>query len=517
MLHFQSPLVWFSLLALLIPLAIHLLSRKPGKTIKLGSIRFLENSNRHRLQGFKLSELPLLLMRLALLAMLALLLAQPRWLTAEGESEQRQHGWILVAPEVLPIVRDTRLATDLDSLAAAGHERRLFASGFPPLELDTSPATSAEDGNYWSLLREVETRLPVDAPVWIFSSSRLAAFRGERPARRKNLHWRTVFFSSSNSWIHEVRAKGSDSLLMVLGYSEAQRTHFSRHALPISRQPKIIANEKMPDLEILPKLGGRALTLRLLEEDANLQDNHFSIELSNNSPGVKIFYDDERRHDAEYVRSAVEAAAEFAGLSIHSSSEKIRADTRFDEPSAVIFWLSGEPAPSPIMESVDEGLILIKDAATQEYQPLESAIAAEGLAEPFRLWRRAAAHQRGIALWKDGFGVPLLECELKGEGRYYRFHSRFHPQWNELVLRREFPEWVLSILNRAEVFDNADSKIHRTSDQRRLVVSQFQPALMDSIITSRAQPAATSLHLPFWLAVTALFALERWVAEKKAS
>jgi hypothetical protein len=517
MLHFQSPLALFSLLALLIPLAIHLLSRKPGKAIKVGSLRFLENSNRHRLQGVKLSELPLLLMRLALLAMLALLLAQPRWLTAENGSEKRQRGWILLAPELLPMHHDTRLVTGIDSLAAAGHELRLFAHGFPIFDLGAAPAEVAEPENYWSLFREAETLLPAGAPLWIFSSDRLAAFHGERPTWRKNLPWRIVSFDQPNYWFHEAHTKGNDSLFIVLGHSDARRTHFSRHALPIPKQPKIIASEKMPDLEIIPKPSSRVLALRLLEEDANLQDNRLTIALSQYSQAVRIFNDGERQHDADYVRSAVEAAAEFASLSLSISSEKIRGDSRFDEQAAMIFWLSEKPVPSPIIESVDEGLILIRDAATQEYQAVESAIEAGGFAEPSRLWRRVAANQTGIALWKDSFGVPLLECELRGEGRYYRFHSRFHPQWNELVLSREFPEWLLSILDRSETIGSTDSKIDRASDRRRLGASQIQPTLIDSIIVSHAPYASTNLHFPFWIVVTALFALERWMAEKRTA
>ncbi|NBP69377.1 MAG: hypothetical protein EBU52_11590, partial [Cytophagia bacterium] len=44
MITFSNPAMLWSLLGISIPIAIHLLSRKEGKVIPLGSIRYLEES-----------------------------------------------------------------------------------------------------------------------------------------------------------------------------------------------------------------------------------------------------------------------------------------------------------------------------------------------------------------------------------------------------------------------------------------------------------------------------------------
>ena len=46
----------------------------------------------------------------------------------------------------------------------------------------------------------------------------------------------------------------------------------------------------------------------------------------------------------------------------------------------------------------------------------------------------------GAPLWTDGSGRPLLTMTREGLGLHYRFRSRFHPGWSELVLRGAFPE-----------------------------------------------------------------------------
>jgi hypothetical protein len=130
MLRFLSPFWLISLLAVAVPVAIHVLSRKAGKKIKVGSIRFLEASASHRLKSLKLSEIPLLLLRAALVAILALLLAQPYWQEKPKLGEANPRGWVLVAPELLSNLPRSHQHL-IDSLVAAGNELHLLAPEFP--------------------------------------------------------------------------------------------------------------------------------------------------------------------------------------------------------------------------------------------------------------------------------------------------------------------------------------------------------------------------------------------------
>lgn len=190
MIQFLSPLGLLSLLALAVPIFIHLLSRKPGKIIKVGSLQFLSPSASARFQSLKPSEPFLLLVRMAIIASLALLLAQPVWVNKISAPDSAAKGWILIAPPLLPASPPAGIFSRLDSLAAAGHELRVLAPGFPAVSAGDSPPETAGP-NYWSLLREADHLLPGQMPVWVFATDRSSAFQGERPALSREFHWQT--------------------------------------------------------------------------------------------------------------------------------------------------------------------------------------------------------------------------------------------------------------------------------------------------------------------------------------
>ena len=203
MIQFLSPFWLFSLFALALPILIHLLNRRQGRTIKVGSIRFLQESHSHRFKSLKLTDPILLALRGALLASLAIFLAQPYWIATKPNSVERAQKWVLISPELLRNDHDPIVYQSIDSLVSEGYELRLFATGFPRVGLEDSVATASGTGNYWSLLREVNTMLPSDSKLLVFAPNRLAAFRGQRPSLHTEVEWRPVGRFGGNQWIEE--------------------------------------------------------------------------------------------------------------------------------------------------------------------------------------------------------------------------------------------------------------------------------------------------------------------------
>ena len=94
MLQLLSPAGLWALASLALPLAIHLW-RPPPQTVRLGSLRFLDNLPHRRLRNLRWRERALLAVRLALLTALALLLAGPHWRQRVFAGPQ---SWVLLDP-----------------------------------------------------------------------------------------------------------------------------------------------------------------------------------------------------------------------------------------------------------------------------------------------------------------------------------------------------------------------------------------------------------------------------------
>jgi len=161
--------------ALLLPLLLHLSRRADHRTTPFAALRWLEVRQRPR-RHLQLEELALLALRLLLLAMLALLLAQPVRYAASGGSD-----WVVVAPG---IDRDVAWA----GLAAPRAQWHWLAPDFPALELDPPASGQATS----SLLRELDSTLGDDVRLTVLVPARLSGLDGQRPSLRRKVDWRVI-------------------------------------------------------------------------------------------------------------------------------------------------------------------------------------------------------------------------------------------------------------------------------------------------------------------------------------
>lgn len=78
---FLDPLLLVGLLAVTIPLIIHLLDRRKPRRVRFAALEFILRSQRRSSRRFRIRQLLLLLVRTALIAALVLALARPQWLS----------------------------------------------------------------------------------------------------------------------------------------------------------------------------------------------------------------------------------------------------------------------------------------------------------------------------------------------------------------------------------------------------------------------------------------------------
>lgn len=163
-----------ALFALALPVLLHLVRQSEQKRVEFAALRWLSVRARPRRRP-RLDEWLLLLLRLLLLALLALWLAQPVWF---GAADARP--WLLVHPAIDP--------SRAPPASSADEQRRWLAPGFPSLE-QPSPASNTSIG---SLMRELDAALAADATVRVLIPAQFDATDAQRPVLRRKVQWRAV-------------------------------------------------------------------------------------------------------------------------------------------------------------------------------------------------------------------------------------------------------------------------------------------------------------------------------------
>jgi len=205
---FLNPTYLWALLGLLIPLAIHLWSKKEGKTIKIGSIKLLNEEDSKQSSSISLNELLLLVLRLMIIALVVLIIAQPQF---QKETKNTALTYI-VEPS---LVKNDNLALLIDSLKKEAPVL-LLKNKFPKLEDQIVEDSSyLETPNYWQLAKDMET-LKTDSVV-VFTNAFLKGLKGKRPTITKPVDW--IIFDTSQPEKHHLNAilkKDSIQLLSLL-------------------------------------------------------------------------------------------------------------------------------------------------------------------------------------------------------------------------------------------------------------------------------------------------------------
>ena len=171
-----------ALLALAIPLLIHLARREQQQPTVFAALRWLREQPKPR-KRIRFDEWPLLLVRLSLLALLALWLARP---VLQGAPDLAP--WTVVAPGVP--------AEELRRIVEQGEgETRWLVRGYPAL----SQPPPADAQPVASLLRELDAQLPRDARLTVVVPERLSGLDGERLRLSRDVAWRVLPGQSPSS------------------------------------------------------------------------------------------------------------------------------------------------------------------------------------------------------------------------------------------------------------------------------------------------------------------------------
>lgn len=167
------PLGLAALAAWLLPLLIHLARRHPYTPLDFAALRWLRAQVRPR-QRIRFDDWPLLLVRLLLLAALALLLARPALVGPRPVAA----AWTVVAPGL-----DARALHD-GPQARGWH---WLAPGFP----DIAEPMPGRPADLASLLRELDAQLPPGTALTVHVPDPLPGLDGARVQLSRPVQWQT--------------------------------------------------------------------------------------------------------------------------------------------------------------------------------------------------------------------------------------------------------------------------------------------------------------------------------------
>jgi hypothetical protein len=205
---FANPSYLWAFAGLIIPLAIHLLSRKEGKVIRVGSLRHVEESNTSQFKSIRLNEILLLLLRTIMVTMIVFFLSGASCTNPPGANKVK---WLVIEKGI-----------ENDSLKSTEYEIHEFP-----------------EGDYWTVAEQLG-KLPHE--VVVISYSRLEAFNGERIPLPENVRW--ISAEKPSSEFQSVAWQAGDSVFVRNASSSALQTSYST-AIGVPDSIKIIQPKKV--------------------------------------------------------------------------------------------------------------------------------------------------------------------------------------------------------------------------------------------------------------------------------
>ncbi|WP_266203488.1 BatA domain-containing protein [Pontibacter kalidii] len=495
---FLSPIWLFAASAILIPIAIHLWNKRQGKTVKVGSLRWLEASASNRWSSIKLSNFWLLVLRCFVLILLAVALAQPVW-ERQAQKQQGKRA-VVIGEELLYSSALNPLKPTIDSLLQRGYTLHKYTPDLEQIPQEawqqisnrTQDSLVSSKYNYWSLLPVLAAKYksPQDS-VLLLTSDQQQYFAGARPeAVPQHIRWIPVATAASITWLQAATQTTPDSLLLILGHSSREGTKYSRYRTAASAQ-----SINLP--------GNQKLQLQRQQDSlqATISGNISKVKIQTEPLQIAILAGEAQQAEVSYLSAALQAISSYTNLPIQVKADTAQADW--------IFWLRNEPLPQSINQQAKQGLQVWVQQG-QEPQPVKTSFTGAGgtTISVHRVAKHELQQQIG-ELWTAASGEPLLYTKNIGQGRIYTFQSGFAPAWSELGQSAQLPELLLPLLL---------PQPQATYDYRALDEQQLLPAARVQAATASADKT-TRVPLLRWfvLAAFVLFLIERTIASRRSS
>ncbi|MFS4417740.1 BatA domain-containing protein [Maribacter sp. 2307ULW6-5] len=314
---FSKVFYLWGLLGLLVPLIIHLWSKREARTLKVGSIAWLKASPSHRSRSIQLKEWGLLLLRMLLLGTVVMLMAGP----SLRERSSPAPLIYLVSPLLAGQGEWTPVLDSLKERAAV----RLLAKGFPEWEGGVTQKEVRQPPHYLQLVPEMEA-LAADSIV-VFVQGLAKGVKGRLFSTKKKIHWVTMGASEPPTELPLEAWRQEDDVVVRFMQSDAEHTRFFKQRY---------GYQSLADRgDIL----GDTLSLTIM-------DRPYKLFLSQPEPlKVGIYTALGFEDDGRFAKAAFAALGTYLERKIQLL-EVASADTVTSQEMDVLVWLSDGPAPN---------------------------------------------------------------------------------------------------------------------------------------------------------------------------
>jgi hypothetical protein len=488
---FLSPIWFFALAALSVPVFIHLWNIREGKTLKVGSISLISEASKSNRRSFKLLDVLLLIVRCLLLGLLALFLASPIW--QHLKAGEKIKGWLLI-PQGDFTQSYNKFKPRIDSLIRRGYELHFYHPDF--MKVDTAdlrkgklPKAAIDTLNYWSLLNQLSNKAS-NIPVELITPNGSIHFKGSKPNTQLNLNWQTYTVADSVSkWIAVAAFTNTNAIKVTLGSSNPGG---------ISYTNRVLQNEGDGEIALNVENGKPLVALKDSVQPA--------VAVDTSTLRIAI-YTDKYLLDAGYLKAALSAAVGFSGRK--SIIKQYFSPGQIPSGQAWLFWLSDKPVNKSLLRS-RRYVFKYEAGKANDISSWINPVNQFALAIPgkrIELNKIVSATANSEPVWQDGYGRPVLGLE----DNIYHFYTHFNPLWNNLVWSEDFPKLILKLIG------NEPYRVPAQFDKRVLSDAQLQPIRVKAAnVKASADPVEqTDLSGYFWLALIVLLIAERILSHKK--
>lgn len=391
MFRLTAPAWLAGMVALTVPVVLHLWSRRPSRVVRLGSLSGLAGPPGAPALGRRLEEIPLLLLRCGVLALTILGIAGP---TVSRSADSRPAARVvLVLPSALPDSLGVYTHPVADSLRRAGEPLRLAAVGFPALGAGQTPVSAGTGPRLWPLLATLADTLPPGSRITVLGSPSAAELGPVRPAVGTVVEFLDL---GDGMWTVEPGEEGWSSAIPLLADRPGTGS-----ALYVVASSEFDGEARVAEAAWSAALEG----------------------VTGVEPTVTRGLDGTLTHDSVTTK--------------------------------VVLWLTGQSVSSEVLNTIAGGLILVEFPASGGEvagagfaTPVATARVAVGtLRQPIH---RIRPDTPGTPLLVDAAGRPVLTVEPMGSGLHYRMGTRLLPAWSELAQGADLPELALMTLRGAQ-------------------------------------------------------------------